>query len=162
MRNDATELADNVTRAARPILAAMGLTLWGVEIAGGAGKPVVRIYIEREGGATIDDCAKASRQIDVALEAEEAVHGAYILEVSTPGIERPFFSLEQMRPHVGEKVAVHLGEHIEGRKKYTGALVSVDDDAVTVEAEDGTFELAHDDVKRARLVVDDPVKATRK
>lgn len=115
-----------------PVAASLGLALWGIEIAQ-ASRAIVRIYIDGPEGVTIDQCADVSRHVGLALEVEEVFASAYVLEVSSPGLERPFFTCEQMAPYVGREIELTLADpHPEwpGRKKFRGVLHSVEEDAI--------------------------------
>lgn len=144
-----------------PMAEAMGLTLWGIEYAGGQGRPALRIYLDSEDGVTIDQCARLSRDMSVVLDVEDIVPGAYNLEVSSPGLERPFFSTEQMAPYVGRKVQVHLHEPRDYRRKFSGTLKSVEGDAIAVEEDDGVATIDWNDVKRAHLRYEFPSKGKK-
>lgn len=148
------ELAD-------PMAEALGLTVWGIEMLGGQKRSVLRIYLEAEGGVTVDQCARFSRDLSVVLDVEDVVRGSYYLEVSSPGLDRPFFSTEQMRGHEGSQVQVALREPVDGRRKYSGVLVAVTGDGLSVD-EDGTVvDVRWADVKRANLKYEFPAKGKK-
>lgn len=160
-------LTDTITRIAEPVVASLGLEIWGLEILQG-GRPVVRLYVdvpqavgaqaataavqqedaaqpalfaEPVSSVSIDQCARISRMVGLALEVEEAFDSAYVLEVSSPGLSRVFFRLDQLRSHVDETVDVVLHESPSpqwlGRKKFRGRLVCVGDDSLTLAVETG-------------------------
>ncbi|MDK2956742.1 MAG: ribosome maturation factor RimP [Desulfovibrionales bacterium] len=143
----------------RPAVEALGLSVWGLEIENPGRRKVLRLYVEKPGGVSVGECAKASRHAGLALEVEDAVPGSYILEVSSPGFERRFFHLEQMQPYVGRDVRVQLEEPLEGRKNFKGELSVVADDRFTLLVDEEAVELHWRDVKRARLVHDFEQKA---
>lgn len=158
-----------IARLAEPVAHAHGASLWGVEIAGAGGGKAVRIYIEDGGdepGVTIDTCAAVSRDLSVVLDTEDPLKGAYRLEVSSPGLDRLFFRLDQMTPYTGQMVDLHLYEPqdlLTGRKKYKATLATVDEDAgrVRVVDVDGhNHELDWDNVRSARLVPEE-IRPTR-
>ncbi len=82
-------LAKKVSQFVEPTIETMGLTLWGVEVTS-ANRPAVIIYIDSENGVSIDQCAKVSRDVGLMLEVEEVIDSAYVLEVSSPGLEEIF------------------------------------------------------------------------
>ena len=119
-------LKDKLTALVEPLLASLDLRLWGMEFLPG-GRSVLRIYIENMDGTDtgINECSKASRLIGLTLDVEDAIDGSYVLEVSTPGLERVFFSAAQLALYAGEvlELALHSPETSHpGRKKFTGRL----------------------------------------
>lgn len=153
-----TESLERIAQVARTVVEPMGFALWGVESALEGRSQIVRIYVESPQGVDVEKLAEASRHIGLVLDVEDFIPGAYRLELSSPGFERPFFSTAQMREYVGEKVEVRTRIPLGDRKKFRGILKEVREDSVTVEAEGKAFDLRWDDVKKARLVVDDPWK----
>jgi ribosome maturation factor RimP len=152
MEHNETEAA--LARLATPFLEHNGLCLWGVEFFPGAGRSLVRIYIESEGGVDVEDCAKVSRHLGVALEVEDFIHGAYTLEVSSPGLTRTFFSPGQLDGYLGRMIEVTLTEPREGRKRFAGTLSRVEGDTVVIEVEGKSETFAWDQIKKAKLVHD--------
>jgi ribosome maturation factor RimP len=138
----------------------MGLTLWGIEHTGEGGRPVVRVYIEAGDGVTVDNCAQVSRALSVALDVEDMIPGRYVLEVSSPGLERLFFDPAQMVPYVGQAVDVTLEEAHEGRRHFKGELESVRGEEFTLLTEDGLVTLSWNSTKKARLCFEPPQKDT--
>ena len=119
-------IAEKITTLATPLAAALGLSLWGVEVAFG-GQSVVRIFAEGENGVTIDQCAELSRLLGLTLEVEDILPGAYVLEVSSPGLERTFFTEEQLARAVGRQVEITLYlplDVVAGRRKFRGELLA--------------------------------------
>lgn len=123
-------------------------------------------------GVSIAQCARVSRQVGLALDVEDIVPGAYVLEVSSPGLSRPFFRLEQMRAYVGQEVEVTLYEPrleaFPGRKSFKGALLQVTEDGFALDVVDGPHgeraeaAFSWDDVKKTRLAPEVPVPAKPK
>jgi ribosome maturation factor RimP len=153
-------LEEIITRLATPLAASLGLTLWGVEM-GLGGRSVARVFVDAEGGVDIDRCAELSRLLGLALDVEDCMTGPYALEVSSPGLERLFFTAEQLAGAVGGQVEITLQEPPtpeSSRKKFQGELTA---------AEDGRFTLAvadmpHKDGDAPRVVFSfDQVKKAR-
>ena len=142
------EIISIVREAAEPVAASLGLSLWGIDVTPGP-RTMVRVFVDgavgnadgdgaanAQGGVTVDQCAEISRLVGLALDVEDIVPGAWVLEVSSPGFERIFFSPGQMLPYVGRDVDVTLLDPhpgISGRRKFRGPLRSVDGDIFTVE-----------------------------
>ena len=162
-------LQETVVRLAEPVVSSMGLVIWGVEVTQ-AKRPVVRLFLESSDGtsATIDQCEEMSRHLSLALDVEEGLGAtlpeAYVLEVSTPGLSRLFFSLAQMAPYVGDFVDVRLHTMQEQRKSWRGILqavkeaslclqpASLDEDDTIIPENREPVELLWADVRRASRV----------
>lgn len=139
-----------------PLVEDAELTLWGFELGSGQ-RMVVRIYVEGPDGVTIDQCAKLSRHIGLTLEVEDVLSDAYTLEVSSPGLERPFFSAEQIANYVGKPIAIVLRDphdDFPGRRKFQGNVKSVTDNTIVLSLPDDEGDLTVDwnDLKKAHLV----------
>lgn len=166
-----------------PLAASLGLSVWGVEF-GGAARPIARIYVDTlpgtavepaegeldelaEGemlhGVTIDQCAELSRLAGLALDVEDPFSGNWILEVSSPGLQRPFFRIDQLNDYIGRELDVVLSAPMAewpGRKKFLGTLASVDDEEFVLtlaperrlENEPEEARIAWHMVRRANLV----------
>lgn len=149
-----------ITVLALPLIEAAGLDLWGIELLG-EGRPVLRIYVEGPDGVNIESCARLSRQIGLALDVEDVMPSAYTLEVSSPGLTRPFFEPAQLRAYVGRLVDVTLKEampEFPRRKKFYGELLAVAGDEITLRPDDAsepdapTATLNWNNVRKANLV----------
>ena len=157
--NDA--LKTTVEAMAAPLAESLGLSIWGIEILG-AGRPVLRIYVEGENGCDIDDCAELSRLLGLSLDVEDVMSGAYSLEVSSPGLERIFFSPDQLKQYINETVNLMLYDPVEnwpGRKRFQGKLINAEGDCIFVQPEDSEADappLATNwkNIQRVRLVHD--------
>ncbi len=155
------ELVDKIEYHVRPIVENLDLSLWGIDFQSGA-KSLVRIYLEDDGKAGIDECAKVSRLVGLVLDVEEFFLEPWILEVSTPGLDRMFFSLEQMQNYVGEIIQVSLYKSLDAegsssRRKILGKLLEVDNaksKSFIIHSTDdnNTFTVEWDNVKKAKIV----------
>jgi len=123
-----------------PVVQALGYRLWGIECKGRGRSATLRVFIDTNppGGVTITDVEQVSRQVSMLLDIEDPIRGAYQLEVSSPGIERRFFTLDQCESYVGNPVSLHLKMPREGRRAFSGRLaeVGVDADALVLELDD--------------------------
>ncbi|ACS79070.1 ribosome maturation factor RimP [Maridesulfovibrio salexigens] len=146
-------LAKKVSQFVEPTIESMGLTLWGVEVTS-ANRPAVIIYIDSENGVSIDQCAEVSRDVGLMLEVEEVIDSAYVLEVSSPGLERKFFKPEQMSAYVGKKIDIALVFSLEGRKKFKGLLQETDEEGLLLKLEDqeDPIKIEWDRIKKAKLI----------
>ena len=131
---------------------ALGFELVDVELAGGRQHHTLRVYIEGPRGVTVDDCAQVSRQISAILDVEDPFPGSYTLEVSSPGLDRPLVTPADFRRFQGATIKVRLYDALDGRRNFTGRLLSATADDVLVEVENVQFRLPLASIERARLV----------
>ena len=135
----------------------MGCVLWGIQFVHAGRHSTLRVYIDRDGGVTVDDCAEVSEQIGRLLDVEEVIPYEYRLEVSSPGMDRLFFSFGQLSKACGSEIAFEFQKEINGSRKFKAVLKSAEDGAegkrLVLTLEDGTeVPCAYADVKSARLV----------
>lgn len=139
---------------AQPIVESMDLEYWGAEYR--SGDALLRLYIDSKDGVNVDDCAKVSRELSVILDVEDIVSSKYRLEVSSPGMRRQFFSLEQYGDFVGQLVKLKLRYPFEGRRNFKGVLSAVDQEqneiAVVIKEEE--YLLPYEQVERGTLIPD--------
>jgi ribosome maturation factor RimP len=140
-------------------LAEMGLECIGVEFSPSQGQSTLRVYLDvldhadgRE--VSLDDCEAASRELSALLDVEDPIPGHYLLEVSSPGIDRPLFTAEQFARVLGQEVKVLLSAPIDGRRRLRGKLVAVDGQRLSFEVDGKPFEVDHAAVESARVVPD--------
>jgi ribosome maturation factor RimP len=137
-----------------PLAAAHGLELWQVELAGAHHQPVVRVFLDREGGVTCDDLTDANDWIAEALEELGIPSGPYVLEVSSPGIERALRGPADYARYTGSKAEVKLTAAQDGRKTFTGVIAETGEDAVVLDTGAATVRLPYNRIAKARLRVD--------
>lgn len=113
---------------------------------------VLRVYIDRPEGILIDDCEAVSRQVSGILDVEDPISGEYTLEVSSPGMDRPLFTLEQFAKHAGEQVKIRLRSPYEGRRNYQGILRGVEEQDVVVLVDDHEYLLPIDSIDKANII----------
>lgn len=150
-----TSITEHITNIAAPLAASLGIALWGVEFAPG-GRSVLRVFVEGAGdtsgadcpvevtdcgddeadafshGVTIEQCAELSRMLGLALDVEDILPGAYVLEVSSPGLDRAFFSASQLAGALGRTVEVTYADppdEYPGRRRFRGVLEEADPEA---------------------------------
>lgn len=135
-----------------PIAEAMGLELWGVEFMVHRKSSVLRIYIDRDNGVGLEDCEQLSRQLGAVLDVEDPIPGEYTLEVSSPGLDRPLYSLGQYRRFIGETIDLKLRFPYEARRKYKGTLKAIEADDVILTVDDHEYLFPFEGIEKARLV----------
>jgi len=138
-----------------PIVASLGLELLGIEFAPTSGSALLRLYIDVEGRHVgIEDCEAVSREVSATLDVNDPIASQYTLEVSSPGIDRPLFTVAQFARFLGEQAKVSLRLPQEGRRRLQGRIVSADGASVLLEVEKREFVVAHENIEKARLVPD--------
>lgn len=135
----------------RPVVESCGVAWWGCEWVQERSTRILRLYIDAEAGISVDDCAQVSAQVSPLLDVEDIVPGEYSLEVSSPGMERPFFSLAQCEGYLGEVVRIALRQPVAGLRKMQGSLQAVHDQGLVVLLEDGEVEVPTSAIHRMKL-----------
>lgn len=141
-----------LTELFEPAVNALGFTLWGIEYIAQGRHSLLRVYLDKEGGIDIEDCAVASRQISSILDVEDPITGEYTLEVSSPGLDRALFTLEQYSEYLGWHVSLRLTENFENRRKFTGQLKAVIDEEVVIIIGDEEYTIPFELIDKANLV----------
>ncbi|MGD8571805.1 MAG: ribosome maturation factor RimP [Gammaproteobacteria bacterium] len=144
----------NIQALIEPAVETLGYELVGIEYLSQGKHSLLRVYIDRQDGITVDDCERVSHQVSGLLDVEDVIHGHYNLEVSSPGLDRPLFTIEQFRRFRNQKAKVKLSTPVEGRRKFTGVIHEVNDDNVVLEVEGEDIELAFSAIEKANLVPD--------
>ena len=127
------KVSDTVAALALPVVEEAGCTLWDVEYVKEAGAWFLRVYIDKEGGVSIDDCEAVSRPLSDLLDEADPIEGSYTFEVSSAGADRALKKPEHFEKFRGEEVEVKLYRPREGRKEFVGRLQNYQDGAVTLE-----------------------------
>jgi len=131
----------------------LGYQLWGYEYRPHSESALLRIFIEKEEGISIDDCASVSRQVGAVLDVENIIPVAYILEVSSPGMDRVLFKPDQYQDYLGETLKVRTRTPIDERRNFKGTLLNTNDTIVTLKVDNQEFEIPFESIDRARLVL---------
>ncbi len=143
------KVTDVVAQLAAPAVEQAGCTLWDVEYVKEAGEWFLRLYIDKEGGVSIEDCEAVSRPVSDLLDEADPIQGGYTFEVSSAGLDRILRKPEHFEQCRGQQVDVRFYRPVDGRKEYTGVLNGCVDGNVTVD--DRTFDKK--DVAQVRLHV---------
>jgi len=148
------KIADKVLSILNPSVHALGYELLGVEYVPSGKHSVLRLYIDSEKGIGVDDCEVVSRQVSAIMDVEDPISGQYNLEVSSPGIERPLFSVSHYMRFLGHDVRIRTYRPIDGRRNFTGAIGSVSEksNAIELVTELGLVTLEIDLIEKANLV----------
>lgn len=151
---------ERLTALIEPVVESAGAELVELEVAGSSARPVVRAYVDTESGVTLDECARLSRLVEAALESSGTVPERYVLEVSSPGLERPLTRRRHFERHLGREIQVRLYRKRDDRKRFVGTLERVEDRtggsfAIVVRdaGGDATWTFDEEEIARARLHV---------
>lgn len=147
------KVTELVSALAAPLVEAAGCSLWDVEYVREAGQWFLRIYIDKEGGVSINDCEAVSRPLSDALDEADPIEGGYVLEVSSAGADRPLKKPEHFDAFMGAEVEVRLYRAVDGRKDHVGTLSGYENGDVTIETADGPRTFVKKDVAQTRLYV---------
>lgn len=151
------EIIGEVTDLLEPILLEHELTLFDVEYVQEGSDMFLRVYIDKDGGVDLSDCSNVSEQLSEKLDLNDPIKAPYMLEVSSPGAERPLKTKADFDRYVGENIYVTLYVHIDGEKEYEGILMSFTDDVATIEYKfkhtKKQVEIPFDKIAKARLAV---------
>jgi ribosome maturation factor RimP len=139
-------------RLLEPVIADAGYELWGMEHIPGPGRSLLRLYIDSAAGITLADCEQVSRRVTGVLDVEDPLPGPYDLEVSSPGLDRPLFTLAQFQRYRGREVRLRLRDRVAGRRRIAGRIDRIAGDSVEILDGDERFVIPADAIERARLV----------
>ena len=141
-----------LTELLRPAVDETGKTLLGIEYISAGNNSILRLFIDHDNGIDVDDCAEVSRQVGAILDVEDPISSEYSLEVSSPGVDRPLFEIKHFETVIGETVNVKLSIPLNGRRKFKGQLVAIDNNNLIIEVDSIDYELPLGNVDKANLV----------
>lgn len=142
----------NLERLIEPVVTGMGYQLWGCEFQYSKHQAFLRVYIDKREGVSLHDCELVSHQLSGVLDVEDPIHMPYLLEVSSPGLDRLLFTAEQYQRYLGKQVKIRTKWLLDGRRNFTGTLVDVDQEKVQITQDDSCYSLPMESIDRARLV----------
>lgn len=149
------EIAGQIRDIAVRIAEENNLELVHSEVLGSKRNPVVRIYIDKPDGVTHQDCSTVSRQIEAVLDTEDYVGSAYILEVSSPGLERELYNLKDFEKFTGNPARVKTNAAIDGQKNFRGRILKVEDEEIIFDDKTrGEVRFPYSAVAKANLEID--------
>ena len=148
-----SKITELTAELARPVVEGCGCTLWDVEYVKEAGSWYLRLYIDKEGGVSIEDCEAVSRGVDPLLDEADPIQDAYTFEVSSAGADRALKKPEHFAAFMGAEVDLKLYKAVDGRKVCTGILTGYEDGDVTLSMEDGEVTFPKKEVAFVRLHV---------
>src|SRR6478672_13686691 len=148
-------IGQRVEQIAASVTGQAGIEFVHYEIAGSKRNPTVRLIIDKPGGVTLEDCAQVSRDVEAVLDKDDFIPTAYILEVSSPGIERELFKLDDFEKFTGHDARVKVRHPIGGQRNFAGRIAAVAGSEIEFEDRtSGTVRIPFDTIAKANLLVD--------
>jgi ribosome maturation factor RimP len=145
----------NLVDLLKPSIEALGYEFWGLEFAGArSNKGTLRVYIDHEQGISVDDCEKVSRQVGRILDVEDPIKSEYMLEVSSPGLDRTLFFPHQYAAYCGEILSVKAQLPIDGQRNFKGILQKVVDNKIIITEANKEVSIDFSNIQKAHLVID--------
>ncbi|AOM02553.1 ribosome maturation factor RimP [Cobetia marina] len=135
-----------------PVVSALGFELWGIDYLSQGKQSRLVIYIDHSDGISVDDCASVSRQVGAVLDVEDPITGQFQLEVSSPGMDRPLFTLDQYERYIGHVVALRLRQAFDGQRKYQGLVTGTEDGDVVIRVDEEEYCFPIESIDQARIV----------
>lgn len=146
-------LEEKIENLLRPTIESMGFEFWGCEYMPAGKHSTLRVFIDKaEVGVTVDDCGLVSRQVSAIMDVEDPISNAYMLEVSSPGMDRPLFKPEQYKAYEGEEVQLRTSVPVMGRKRFKGQMTAVTEDSIAVEVDGEEYEVPFALIDKANVV----------
>jgi ribosome maturation factor RimP len=149
---DAGALKSQIENLAKPLCLNEGLELVHLELLSQPSGKILRLYIDRVGGITLDDCAAVSRQLGDMLDVSIEGDWAYKLEVSSPGANRPVSKIKDFKRFAGQDINIKMVKPIDGKNSFAGKLAGAGETAVTIMVADKSLSIPFEDIKSARLI----------
>lgn len=136
-----------------PVVESLDCELWGIDYQTHGRNALLRIYIDAERGISVEDCEKVSRQVSAVMDVEDPINSRYTLEVSSPGMDRPLYKLEQYQRFIGAQVELRLRMPLDGQRKWRGLLAGVEGDEIVLRIDsENEYLLPIDSIERANIV----------
>lgn len=145
-------IQDELTGLLAPVVESMGLIFWGLEFSSQGRHSRLRVFIDHADGVNVEQCAQVSRQISSLMDVEDPISQEYTLEVSSPGMDRFLFTLEQFADYQGHIVQLRLKQAFSGKRKYRGLIKGVEADDVVIIVDDYELLLPLEVIDKAQVV----------
>ena len=143
---------DTLVKLLTPVVESLGCELWGLEYMSQGRHSTLRLYIESPDGIGLEECEKVSRQVSSVMDVEDPITGEYSLEVSSPGLDRPLYSLEQFQRYIGERLNVKLRSVFDGRRKFSGQLKGIENEEIILVVDGHEYLLPIELIEKANIV----------
>lgn len=142
----------SIQQLIEPAINGLGFDLWGIQQVSQRGSSTLRIFIDSDKGITVDDCAKVSYQVSSVLDVEDPIEGRFTLEVSSPGMDRPLFTLPQYMKYIGQWLKISLRVPFDGRRRFVGVLTAIEDEEIVLQVEQEEYVLPFETIEKANVV----------
>ena len=147
-------IISNIKELLEPILIQNDIELFDIEVKGLGGRGVLRVFIDKKEGVTIDDCTKISRELGTLLDVHDVIPGSYNLEVSSPGLTRPLKKPGDYLRFKGKTVKIKTIDDIEKRRVFIGKIIDFIDETVSIETEGTRYLIPYNNIEKANLEID--------
>ena len=147
-------ISDDIQMLIEPVLEDLGFELVDIEYLSGQGRDVLRIYADSPSGINLDDCAMISREVGDLLDVKDVVNHSYVLEVSSPGLDRRLKRARDFQDVIGKQIKVRTHMPLEGRKNFTGVLEALNERVLHLRVDNALVLISLEQVKRANLIYD--------
>jgi ribosome maturation factor RimP len=148
------EILDRVRAMVDPILLNEGMELVDIEYRRESKGWILRLYLDKEGGVTLDDCTRVSQEVERSLDVEDFIQTPYMLEVSSPGLTRPLKTEKDFMKYCYRLIKVKTVDPIENRRQFKGRLLGVSENRIEIEVDGGVFQIPLSNVAKANLEID--------
>ncbi len=145
---------ENLVAMIKPVVTGNGCDFWGLELVHGKNTPTIRVFIDAIGGPTIEDCEKISHELNLEFSLDDSLIEDYILEVSSPGLDRKIFYPEQLLEYENEVFKVKLREKVNNQKTLQGVLEEVDEEILHLKVKKEVFEINFNNIESCKLMPD--------
>jgi ribosome maturation factor RimP len=145
-------LQERVQALLEPLVESLGYELVCLELHGSGSNALLRLYIDGPQGIGLEDCERVSREVSATMDVADPISGSYRLEVSSPGLDRPLAKPEHFRRYAGRQAKVQMRMPIDGRRRFAGRLLGLEQDEIVIEVDGSSFRLPLEQVEKARLV----------
>lgn len=152
---DFDSIKEKVTGIIRPVINAIDIELDYIELNQMRGKALLRVFIDKEGGVNIDDCERVSREVEAILDVEDPIPCSYVLEVSSPGLDRPLHGPGDFKRFAGRNVRVVTLQPVDKQSFFTGIIAAAGDSGIELLLpQDRQVTIAYENISKARLEVE--------
>lgn len=145
-----SRIASTLSNQLSSIVITMGYEYVGAQMQGG----ILQIFIDKENGIGVDDCSRVSRQVSAMLDVEDPIQGRYILEVSSPGTDRPLFEMAHYTKQLGKRIKVQMCAPINNRRKFVGTLLRIDGNDIHLLVDEAEMVLPFSEIEKANVIAD--------
>ncbi len=153
--SDQQSLEPRIVTLAEEIAASLGVEIVLVEVKGDGNRSIVRVYIDKPGGITLDDCERFSKRFSVTLDVEDWIHFSYTLEVSSPGVNRPLVKESDFKRYAGQNAKVRTRTPLQGQRNFKGKIIGVTEGRLELEvAPEKQVGIALMDIEKANLIAE--------